>query len=196
LHSSLQFLDWLEPGVHADLVNGNIFMHSPVSLRHADVVHFLARLMGDYVEEFSLGKIFHDVVAVRLGPRDTFLPDLLFLSNEQVGRLGTSHVDFAPLLVIEVLSPATAKRDLKEKFSAYEAHGVQEYWVIDPDKAEHRFYRRAGEYLDPVEGDPERIESSGVPGFWIRKKWLADASALPSVAACLAELRAARKRRR
>ncbi len=40
----------------------------------------------------------------------------------------------APDLVIEVLSPGTARRDKKDKFSLYEKHGVREYWIIDPSE--------------------------------------------------------------
>jgi Uma2 family endonuclease len=38
----------------------------------------------------------------------------------------------APDWVIEILSPYTSRRDMAEKFSLYERHGVREYWVIDP----------------------------------------------------------------
>ncbi|WP_052361894.1 Uma2 family endonuclease [Geminisphaera colitermitum] len=199
LLSSAQFLDWLQPGIHADLIGGQIFMHSPVSLKHAKIVNFLDSLLRQYIEEFELGELHRETVAVRLSPRDTFLPDLAYFTNEQATRLGDTHVDFAPTLVIEVLSPATARRNRELKFSAYEAHGVQEYWVIDPEKADHHFYRRAGdmfgEYATPEDGDA-RIDAMSIPGFWIRREWLADATRLPTVAPCLAELRTARKRRR
>jgi Uma2 family endonuclease len=36
----------------------------------------------------------------------------------------------SPTLVVEILSPETATRDLREKFHAYEQAGVPEYWVI------------------------------------------------------------------
>jgi Uma2 family endonuclease len=32
-----EFLDWLEPGVFADLIDGEILMHSPVSLLHGNL---------------------------------------------------------------------------------------------------------------------------------------------------------------
>ncbi|MDR2473800.1 MAG: Uma2 family endonuclease [Tannerella sp.] len=38
----------------------------------------------------------------------------------------------APDLIVEVLSPSTAKRDMNEKFSLYERSGVREYWVVFP----------------------------------------------------------------
>lgn len=38
----------------------------------------------------------------------------------------------APDLVIEIISPSSSKRDLKEKLNLYEQAGIPEYWVVDP----------------------------------------------------------------
>ena len=35
-------------------------------------------------------------------------------------------------MVIEILSPSTAAKDLREKFLLYEKVGVKEYWIVDP----------------------------------------------------------------
>jgi len=69
------FLDWLEPGRHADLIDGEVFMHSPVSTRHARLASFLERLLGQYIEELDLGTLYREVVAVRLSGRNIFLPN-------------------------------------------------------------------------------------------------------------------------
>jgi Uma2 family endonuclease len=39
----------------------------------------------------------------------------------------------APDWIIEILSPASSKKDLNEKFNLYEENGVKEYWVVFPD---------------------------------------------------------------
>ena len=38
----------------------------------------------------------------------------------------------APDMVIEILSPATAKKDRREKFRLYERHQVKIYWLVSP----------------------------------------------------------------
>ncbi|MCP4150347.1 MAG: Uma2 family endonuclease [bacterium] len=39
----------------------------------------------------------------------------------------------APALIIEILSPATRRRDQLEKFNLFEMAGVKEYWMVEPD---------------------------------------------------------------
>ncbi len=39
----------------------------------------------------------------------------------------------APDWIIEIISPATIKKDLNEKFNLYEENGVKEYWIVMPD---------------------------------------------------------------
>ena len=44
LWTAEEFLEWLQPGKHADLIAGEKFMHSPVNLKHADLANFVDRL--------------------------------------------------------------------------------------------------------------------------------------------------------
>jgi Uma2 family endonuclease len=181
------FLEWLEPGVHADLIDGEKFRHSPVKLRHAKLLNFLDRLVAAYIERKKLGQLFREVVAVRLSSRNAFLPDLAYFTNEQVSRLRPTYAPFAPTLVAEALSPNTADRDVGPKFAAYEEHGVQEYWILDPQTLAHRFYRREGELLVEFAHGEEIIRAQTVAGFWVRRTWL-NPDALPEVAGCLDEI--------
>ena len=85
------FLDWLTPEREADLIDGEIFMHSPVSIQHADLVNFLDRLLGTYVDRHRLGFLYREVVAVRLSSRNVFLPDLAFYRTEKKDRIRQNH---------------------------------------------------------------------------------------------------------
>ena len=46
--------------------------------------------------------------------------------------MGEKRLTGAPDLVVEVLSPGTAKYDRQQKYEAYQQHGVGEYWIVDP----------------------------------------------------------------
>ncbi len=55
------------------------------------------------------------------------------LCEDTVYQLRPTHIEGAPDLIIEVLSPATAHLDLWEKRYDYAQAGVQEYWIVDPE---------------------------------------------------------------
>ncbi|MGF1656850.1 MAG: Uma2 family endonuclease [Verrucomicrobiales bacterium] len=184
LWTAEDFLDWLEPGVHADLIDGEKFMHSPVSLRHARLLNFVDSLLRRHIEKHLLGELFREVVAVHLGSRNVFLPDLAFIPTERLPDLLETHIPFAPPLIVEVLSPRTADRDVGPKFAAYEEHGVQEYWVLDPQTLDHRFYYREGEILTAFAEGEEDIVSRVLPGLRLQRSWL-DPEKLLDVGNCV-----------
>ncbi len=155
-------------------------MHSPVSIRHANLLNFLDRLIGTYIDRHSLGVLYREVVAVRLSGRNVFLPDLAFLRKGREDAIRPTHITEAPDLVVEVLSPRTADRDIGPKFAEYEQHGVREYWILDPETLAHRFYRLAGEELVEYADGAETITSEVIQGFLLRRSWL-DPAALPRI---------------
>ncbi len=187
LLTARDFLDRLEPGKHADLIDGEVFMHSSVSTRHAELLSFLDALMRYYIDRHELGRLYREVVAVRLSGRNVFLPDLSFYRSSRIEAVKSTHLEGAPDLVVEALSPRTAERDVGPKFAEYEQHGVEEYWVLDPETLAHRFYRRDGEELVEYASGEARIASEVVPGFFVLRSWL-DPGALPKLDTALAEL--------
>ena len=189
LWTAAEFLDWLEPGVKADLIDGDKHMHSPVHIKHARLLNFLQILLSLYVESRKLGEVHREMVAVRLSARSVFLPDLAYFTNEQVARLQPNFAPFAPTFVVEVLSPGNPERDLVEKFPKYEEHGVREYWILDPHDLHHRFFRREDELLVEYAQRGEQIVAQSVPGFWVKRSWL-NPEKLPDVSRCLREVMA------
>lgn len=183
------FLDWLEPGKQADLIDGEINMHSPVSIRHADLVNFVDHLVRAYVEMRDLGRLYREVVAVRLSTRNVFLPDLAYYQSDRLHLIKETAIEGAPDLVVEVLSPRTADRDVGVKFAEYEQHGVNEYWVLDPETLAHRFYGREGELLVEFAYQEPMIRSTVIPGLFLKREWLEPAK-LPKVADCLSVISA------
>ncbi|MGH7834854.1 MAG: Uma2 family endonuclease, partial [Candidatus Binatia bacterium] len=69
---------------------------------------------------------------------DTLEPDASFISAERWAKgphVGaTQFLRIVPNLVVEILSPATAQRDRVEKKKIYQINGVDEYWLVDPDR--------------------------------------------------------------
>lgn len=69
-------------------------------------------------------------VDVVLSEYDIVQPDVFVVCDKN--KISDANIQGAPDLVVEVLSPATALKDLREKKNLYEKFGVNEYIVIDP----------------------------------------------------------------
>ena len=167
-----EFLSWLEPGVFADLIDGQIIMHSPVSLLHGNLTNFLDRLLAAYVERERLGVVHREVIAVRLSQRTVFMPDIAFYTREQELLFQETHIPVAPTWLAEILSPTTAGVDVGRKFAKYEEYGVKEFWILDPKTLAHRFYSRQDNLLLEFGQNEGVIRSRAVSGFWVRRDWL------------------------
>ncbi|HRC84551.1 MAG TPA: Uma2 family endonuclease, partial [Thermoanaerobaculia bacterium] len=67
---------------------------------------------------------------VHLAPHSVVQPDVLYLSSAR-RHLAQSWIEGPPDLLVEVLSPGTARRDRGEKLRLYAETGVGELWIVD-----------------------------------------------------------------
>jgi Uma2 family endonuclease len=75
-------------------------------------------------------------------------PDLLVVCDRS--KITEANIQGAPDLVVEILSPATGKKDRREKKALYERFGVNEYIVLDPvNETVERFALSEGRYGQP-----------------------------------------------
>jgi Uma2 family endonuclease len=140
------FLLFPDDGKRHELIDGEHYVTPSPSIRHQEISGRLHLLIGAWLEEHPVGKIFFAPLDVLLSKFDVVEPDLLYVSNERAATLlAGQHVTGAPDLVVEIGSPATRKRDETIKRRLYERSGVVEYWVVDPDIDVIRVYRRAGD---------------------------------------------------
>ncbi|NJN65422.1 MAG: Uma2 family endonuclease [Chloroflexaceae bacterium] len=188
-----QFLAWSDEDTHAEWVNGEVIVFMPPVTHHQEIVGFLHWLVSAFASLFDLGRVFTAPFEMRHLPGYASRePDLLFVSREHLHRLTPERLDGPADLVVEVVSPSSAKRDRQEKRDEYERAAVREYWAIDPRPG----YQQALCYtLGPDEcyaailPDAEgRYHSVVLPGFWFREAWLF-ATPHPDPLMTLAEIR-------
>lgn len=118
-----------------ETIAGELFVTPAPSLRHQAVLARLHLVIGPYVERHRLGHVWFAPLDVVFGHMTLVEPDLLFVAANRRDVLTEQEVTAAPDLVIEVLSPTTARTDRGRKRALYQEQGVQEYWVVD---TEHR----------------------------------------------------------
>jgi Uma2 family endonuclease len=98
--------------------------------RHQAVLFRIARLIADH--SVGLGDLAVAPIDVILDHEKNLIvqPDVLFVSSARTSII-RDQIWGAPDLVVEVLSPATAKHDRTEKREWYRQYGVREYWLAD-----------------------------------------------------------------
>ena len=134
-----------------ELLNGNLMMVPAPNRKHQEVLISLARKLGNFTEEHGLGKVYVAPFDVFLSDTDVVQPDVLFISRAREHTLTDQNVRGAPDLVIEILSPSTADRDLGYKHDLYSRHGVLEYWIVDPMAETIAVHRQRDGRLEPAE---------------------------------------------
>ena len=113
-----------------ETIAGELFVTPCPSLRHQAVLARLHLTIGPYVEQHQLGQLLFAPFDVVYGPMTLVEPDLLFVSSRRRQVLTEREVIGAPDLVVEVLSPSTARTDRGRKRALYQETGVREYWIV------------------------------------------------------------------
>ncbi len=150
----------------AEFINGEIIIHSPVKKEHNYVSGNCYRLISTFVEQHELGYVGYEKIMISLS-RNDYEPDICFFGKEKSKAFEEGQRLFpAPDLVIEVLSPKTAKNDRGIKFEDYEAHEIAEYWIIDPKKKVLEQYRMVdGRYELLLKSGQGPLDCSVLPNF-------------------------------
>ena len=113
------------------LIDGEVILSMPPVPRHQAIAGEILFFLMTIAKKRS-GRAFTAPIEVYLDEHNSFEPDVLYLSSDTACQVGEKRLIGAPDLVVEVLSPRTAKFDRQEKYQAYERHGVREYWIVDP----------------------------------------------------------------
>ncbi len=130
-------------GKRHELIEGEHVVTPAPGTRHQRILANLLTGLRPFVLAEHLGEALPAPVDVVLSDRDVVQPDLLFVSTEHLERLTDRGVRGAPDLVVEITSETSRRMDEVVKRKLYEAHGVREYWVIDPDLDVIKVYRLA-----------------------------------------------------
>ena len=174
-----QFLAHLDEDDWTEWVDGEVHTLSPASTRHQNVVLFLSHILGLFIEKGDLGWLSVAPFLMVLRDQDRARePDLLFVRKEHTDRIREAHLEGPADLVVAIVSPDSVSRDRGEKFVEYEAAGIPEYWLIDPQREQAELYR-----LETLEGGEARYRripqdadsaysSEVLEGFRLRPEWL------------------------
>lgn len=124
----------LPEGAPYELIGGELVMSPSPSAEHQRILRRLSWSIQQYLDESEKGEIFFAPMDVYFSENDTPQPDLIFIAKDRIDIIGEQKIEGAPDLIVEILSPSTAHRDLTTKKRLYEQHDVKEYWIVDPEQ--------------------------------------------------------------
>lgn len=117
-----------------ELIDGDFYMTPSPTTTHQMILHRIESLLTEFVDKHRLGTVLFAPLDVIFSNEDVVQPDILFISNERREIIKAENIHGAPDLVVEILSPSTAQRDLVIKKKLYSRFAVREYWIVDPSQ--------------------------------------------------------------
>ncbi len=137
-------------------------------LWHNRVGKRLLILLDAFVQIHGVGLVGYEKLMVSLS-RNDYEPDLCYFGKEKADQFAPDQMRFpAPDLVVEVLSESTEERDRGVKMEDYAAHGVAEYWLINPEtEVIEQYLLTNDQYTLHLKLNSGTLESAVITGFTI-----------------------------
>lgn len=156
-----------EDGKRTELIDGELLMTPAPSPRHQRVVASLGFQLVGFVKANALGEVFIAPVDVVFEEHVVLEPDILYISRQRSEIVRDDAVHGSPDLAVEILSPTSFYHDMRRKVDIYSRFGVQEYWIVDPEKQTIALFTRSGNELRMARefACHETFESPLLPGF-------------------------------
>ena len=118
-----------------ELIDGVPYAMSPAPpTAHQRVIGRLYRRLTEFLDDKPC-EAFIAPFDVRLNGAgddddDVVQPDIVVICDRS--KIDDKGCNGAPDMIIEIISPSTARRDKAVKFNKYQNAGVLEYWIVDP----------------------------------------------------------------
>jgi Uma2 family endonuclease len=159
----------MPPDTRAELIEGIVYMPSPLKLPHSRKHGRLMHFLYEY-QDATPGTEAHDNATAIMGDESEPQPDGCLLIVPAYGGQTREEDDYmvgAPEFVSEVAF-STADVDLHAKLRDYERAGVKEYVVVVLKQNKLFWFRSRQAKFLPVEPDRDGIFRSQVfPGLWL-----------------------------
>ena len=126
------YFDLPESDERYELIDGELYMAPTPIPEHQIFLFYLTKVVEEFITGHGLGRVIIAPQDVILSDDVVLQPDMMFVSNERLHIIKWGqYVQGAPDLVVEVLSPSTARHDRTLKRERYARFGVREYWIAD-----------------------------------------------------------------
>lgn len=115
-----------------ELIDGVLMEIDVPTKKHEWIVSTLIWLLRSWAEPRKAGIVLGSGYKVRITEKRGVMPDVQFTRQERVGLMEEDGMlKGGPDLVVEVVSPTSARWDRAQKLDWYAGIGVREYWIVD-----------------------------------------------------------------
>jgi len=122
-----------DDGNRYELIDGALVVTPAPSGVHQEAIMGLVTRLDPWLRETGIGRVLCSPADISLGDDEILQPDLFVYRTATGARLRDWSDIIELRLVVEVLSPTTARYDRKLKRRRYQRARIAEYWIVDVD---------------------------------------------------------------
>jgi len=120
-------------GNRYELIDGEFVVTPAPRGVHQEAIVSLVTHLGPWLRHTAIGHLSVSPADLSLGADEVLQPDLFVYRTATGARLRDWNDIVELRLVIEVISPSTARYDRQLKRRRYQRARIAEYWIVDPD---------------------------------------------------------------
>lgn len=124
-----------DDGKRYEVVHGELLVSPVPRAWHQEVVGRLFEGLRSYLRQHAVGHALMSPADISWSDDTLVQPDLFVVDLEEARTMDWSRMQTL-LLVVEVLSPSTARYDRFTKRRLYQEVRVPMYWIVDPEARE------------------------------------------------------------
>ena len=137
-----------DDGQRREIIRGELYVTPAPGTLHQRVLVRLWQQLAGFYHERGRGEVFVAPVDLILTPHDILQPDLVVVAS--TSDITARGIEGAPLLIVEILSSSSRKKDRGVKLERYAQLRVQHYWIVDPEARRIECLHNTGETFEPL----------------------------------------------
>ena len=154
-------------GKRYELLQGELFVPPSPETKNARIGRNLLFKIQTQLDAEPFGEVFIALTAVVLSKFDVVEPDLFVIKNEQQAQVKRNSFNGAPAMVFEIVSLWNRRMNMQRKALLYSKSGVEEYWMVDPEKRRILIQRLVEGKVDLEIFTSGSVSSAVLPGFTV-----------------------------
>ncbi len=141
-----------------ELIDGVLYDMASPGITHQSISMSLSIQIGTYINKKGGNcRAFAGPIDVQLvnDNRTMLVPDIIVVCDPD--KVKKERIVGAPDFVVEIISHSSRKRDYEIKMKKYNAAGVREYWIVDPERERVLVYDFEGKSAPVIYRMDEKI---------------------------------------